>query len=348
MKLATLRNGRPDGQLVVLSADLTRCVSATRIAPTLQAALDDWNAHAPALSALAAQLDAGAIAGQAFDTAQALAPLPRAYQWIDGSGYLSHLERVRSLKGSKDEELQSTRPLLYQGGSDSLLAPSDPIAITDPDLALDFEAEVAVITGPVPMGATRAQAASAIRLVTVCNDVSLRRLVADDLQNGFGFFHAKPATSFAPVVATPESLGTAWRDNRLHLPIRIEVNGTLYGQPNAGTDMHFDFADLIVEAARTRNLAAGTIIGGGTVSNRHDETLPIKRDGIGFGCIAEARTVEKLKYGRARTPFLKPGDTIRIGALSPDGTSTFGDMMQTVELVSSPLPSGERSARSAG
>jgi fumarylacetoacetate (FAA) hydrolase len=333
MKLATLRNGRPDGQLVVLSADSTRFVSATRIAPTLQAALDGWNAHAPALAALAAQLDAGAIAGQAFDPSQALAPLPRAYQWIDGSGYLSHLERVRTLKGSKDEELQSTRPLLYQGGSDSFLAPTDPIAITDPDLALDFEAEVAVITGPVRMAAGKAEAAAAIRLVTVCNDVSLRRLVADDLQNGFGFFHAKPATSFAPIVATPESLGSAWRDNRLHLPVRIEVNGNLYGQPNAGTYMHFDFADLIVEAARTRNLGAGTIIGGGTVSNSHDETLPIKRDGIGFACIAEARTVEKLKYGRARTPFLKPGDTIRIGALSPDGTPTFGDMVQTVELV---------------
>jgi fumarylacetoacetate (FAA) hydrolase len=332
MKLATLRNSRPDGQLVVLSADHSRFVSAGRIAPTLQAALDDWDVHAPALAALAAQLDAGAIAGQPFDPAMALAPLPRAYQWIDGSGYLSHLERVRTLSGSKDAELQSARPLLYQGGSDSLSAPTDPIRITDAGLALDFEAEVAVIIGPVPMAATREQAATAIRLVTVCNDVSLRRLVVDDLQNGFGFFHAKPSTSFAPIVATPESLGGAWRDNRLHLPVRIEVNGTLYGQPNAGTDMHFDFADLIVEAARTRDLAAGTIIGGGTVSNRHDESLPIKRDGIGFACIVEARTVEKLKYGRARTPFLQPGDTVRIGAISPDGTPTFGDIRQTVEL----------------
>jgi len=261
-----------------------------------------------------------------------LAPLPRAYQWIDGAGYLSHLERVRTLTGSKDETLQSQRPLLYQGGSDSLSAPTDPIRITDPDLALDFEAEVAVIIGPVPMGAGKDEAAAAIRLVTVCNDVSLRRLVADDLQNGFGFFHAKPSTSFAPIVATPESLGSAWRDSRLHLPIRIEVNAALFGQPNAGTDMHFDFADLIVEAARTRSLGAGTIIGGGTVSNRHDESLPIKRDGIGFACIAEARTVEKLKYGRARTPFLKPGDVVRIGAVA-DGQSIFGDITQTVTLV---------------
>jgi fumarylacetoacetate (FAA) hydrolase len=333
MKLATLRNSRPDGQLVVLSADSARFVSAGRIAPTLQAALDDWNAHAPALAALAAQLDAGAIASQPFDPAQALAPLPRAYQWIDGAGYLNHLERVRSLKGSKDEEIQSVRPLLYQGGSDSLSAPSDPIRVTDPDLAIDFEAEVAVIIGAVPIGATKAQAAAAIRLVTVCNDVSLRRLVADDLQNGFGFFHAKPSTSFAPIVATPDSLGNAWRDNRLHLPVRIEVNGALYGQPNAGTDMHFDFADLIVEAARTRALACGTIMGGGTVSNRHDESLPIKTNGIGFACIAEARTVEKLKYGRARTPFLKPGDTVRIGAVAGDGKSAFGDIVQRVALA---------------
>ncbi|KKC34280.1 fumarylacetoacetate hydrolase family protein [Devosia psychrophila] len=332
MKLATLRNGRPDGQLVVLANDLSRYVSAGRIAPTLQAALDDWQAHEPALSALAAQLDAGAIAGQPFDADLALAPLPRAYQWIDGAGYLSHLERVRTLKGSKDEELQSTRPLLYQGGSDSLSAPTDAIRVTDPDLAIDFEAEVAVIISAVPMGATREQAAAAIRLVTVCNDVSLRRLVVDDLQNGFGFFHAKPSTSFAPIVATPTSLGTAWRGNRLHLPLRIEVNGTLYGQPNAGADMHFDFADLIVEAARTRSLGCGTIVGGGTVSNRHDESLPIKPDGIGFACIAEARTVEKLKYGRARTPFLKPGDVVRIGAMSPE-KSVFGDITQKVVLA---------------
>lgn len=333
MKLATLRNGRPDGQLVVLSADLGRYVSAGRIAPTLQAALDDWEAAVPALSALAGQLDAGAISGQTFDADLALAPLPRAYQWIDGAGYLSHLERVRSLKGSKDEELQSTRPLLYQGGSDSLSGPTDPIRVTDPDLAIDFEAEVAVIIGAVPMGASREQASAAIRLVTVCNDVSLRRLVVDDLQNGFGFFHAKPSTAFAPIVATPESLGAAWRDNRLHLPVRVQVNDVLFGQPNAGTDMHFDFADLIVEATRTRSLAAGTIIGGGTVSNRHDETLPIKRDGIGFACIAEARTVEKLKYGRARTPFLKPGDMVRIGAVSATGQSVFGDMLQKVALA---------------
>lgn len=333
MKFATLRNGRPDGQLVVVSTDLQRYVSAGRIAPTLQAVLDDWDALTPALAALGAQLDAGAIAGQPFDSALAMAPLPRAYQWIDGAGYMGHLERVRSLQGSIDAELQSTRPLLYQGGSDSLSGPTDPIIIPEDGLALDFEAEVAVILGPVPMRATREQAAAAIRLVTVCNDVSLRRLVADDLQNGFGFFHAKPSTSFAPVVITPDALIGAWRDNRLHLPVRITVNDALYGQPNAGVDVHFDFPTLIAEAARTRTLAAGTIIGSGTIANHHDESLPIKRDGIGFGCIAEARTVEKIKYGKARTPFLKPGDVVRIGAVGVDGQSVFGDIQQRVSLL---------------
>lgn len=334
MKLATLRANRPDGQLVVVSHDLSRCVSAGRIAPSLQAALDDWERHAPALAALSSQLDKGEISGQLFEPTAALAPLPRAFQWIDGAGYMGHLERVRSLKGSKDEELQSTRPLLYQGGSDSLSAASDPIVVPEDDLALDFEAEVAVIIGAVPMRPSRDQAAAAIRLITICNDVSLRRLVADDLQNGFGFFHSKPATSFAPVVVTPDSLGDRWQNNRLHLPVRVEVNGTLYGQPNAGVDVHFDLVDLIVEAARTRQLGAGTIIGSGTIANHHDATLPIKEDGIGFGCIAEARTAEKAKFGRARTPFLKPGDRVRIAAMGTGGRSVFGDIDQRVVALS--------------
>jgi fumarylacetoacetate (FAA) hydrolase len=333
MKLATLRNGRPDGQLVMVSGDGQRCVAAGRIAPHLQAALDDWDHAAPRLAALAAELDAGAIAGQPFEATEALAPLPRAYQWIDGSGYLSHLERVRTLRGSKDAELQSTRPLLYQGGSDTLLAPTAPIIVPEGDLALDFEAEIAVIIGPVPMRPSREEAAAAIRLVTICNDVSLRRLVAQDLQGGFGFFHAKPSTVFGPIAITPQALGSAWSNNRLHLPLRVEVNGSLIGQPNAGLDVQFDFADLITEAARTRSLAAGTIIGGGTVSNRHDESLPTKRDGIGFACLAELRTVEKIKFGRARTPFLQPGDTLRIAALDAGGHAPFGEIRQQVAQI---------------
>ena len=335
MKLATLRASRPDGQLVVVSNDLSRCVSAGRIAPSLQAALDDWDRLSPALAELARQLDKGEIAGQSFEPSTALAPLPRAYQWIDGAGYMGHLERVRSLKGSKDEELQSVRPLIYQGGSDSLSAAHDPIVVPDEDLALDFEVEVAVIIGAVPMRPSREQAAAAIRLVTICNDVSLRRLVADDLQNGFGFFHSKPSTSFAPVIVTPQTLGDRWRDNRLHLPVRVEVNGTLYGQPNGGVDVHFDFVDLIIEAARTRHLGNGTIIGSGTIANHHDATLPIKEDGIGFGCIAEARTAEKAKFGRARTPFLKQGDRVRIFAVGQGGKSVFGDIDQAVIALAS-------------
>jgi fumarylacetoacetate (FAA) hydrolase len=321
MKLATLRSARPDGQLVVVSKDGTRFVSAGRIAPHLQAALDDWDNAAPALEALAVELDTGAIAGQAFDRAAALAPLPRAYQWIDGSGYMGHLERVRSLKGSKDEELQSVRPMLYQGGSDTMLAPTDPIIVPEDDLALDFEAEVAIFIGAVPMRPSREEAEAAIRLVTI------------DLQNGFGFFHAKPSTVFAPFAMTLAALGDNWRNNRLHLPLRVEVNGTLYGQPNAGIDVRFDFIDMILEAARTRRLSAGTIIGSGTIANRHDETLPIKENGIGFACIAEARTAEKAKFGAARTPFLKAGDRLRIAAIGKDGQSVFGDMDNLVQTA---------------
>ena len=333
MKLATLRNGRPDGQLVVVSTDLGRCVSAGRIAPHLQAALDNWDIARPALEELSAALNAGSIAAQAFDPALAMAPLPRAYQWIDGAGYRSHLDRVRSLKGSKDEEPQSIRPLFYQGASDQLAGARDPVVVTDDDLALDFEAEVAIVIGPVPMRPTRAAAMAAIRLITVCNDVSLRKLVAGDLEQGFGFFHAKPATSFAPVVATLDELRTNWRDEKLHLPVRVTINNMLFGQPNAGVDMSFDFADLIVAAAQTRALGNGTILGSGTISNRHDETPPIRREGIGFACIAEARTVEKMKYGRARTPFLKSGDRIRIAAIDQNEQAVFGTIDQLVALL---------------
>lgn len=333
MKLATLKNGRPDGQLVIVSRDLDKFVSAGRIAPTLQAALDNWQELAPQLEALSAELNAGGIGSQSFAPEEAMAPLPRAYQWIDGAGYLGHLERVRSLKGSKDTELQSQRPLMYQGGSDSLSAATDAILVPEGDLATDFEAEVAVITGPVPMFATKQEATSAIRLVTICNDVSLRRLVVDDLQNGFGFFHAKPSTAFAPVVATPDELGDMWHDNRLHAKVQVTVNNKLFGQPNAGEGMHFDFADLIATATATRQLGCGTIIGSGTIANAHDEALPIKRDGIGFACIAEARTVEKVKFGKAHTPFLKPGDQVRIAALDESGNPVFGALDQTVKIA---------------
>ncbi len=333
MKLATLRNGRPDGQLVVVSSDLANYVSAGRIAPTLQAALDNWATARPALAELSEALNGGRIAAQPFDTSQAMAPLPRAFQWIDGAGYLGHLERVRSLNGTPDIELQPTRPLLYQGGSDSLSGPTDPIVVPDDGLAVDFEAEVAAIIGPVPMRANKAEASAAIRLLTVCNDVSLRRLVADDLQQGFGFFHAKPSTSFAPVVTTPDELGEWWANDKLSLRVQASVNGKLYGQPNAGVGMQFDFADLIVAASQTRQLGTGTIIGSGTIANRHEETLPLKKDGIGFACIAEARTMEKQKYGRARTPFLKAGDRLQIAAVDEAERPVFGAIDQVVSIL---------------
>lgn len=333
MKLATLRNGRPDGHLVVVSRDLTRFASAGRVASNLQDALDEWDRCAPILAAVSDQLNNGEISGMPFDPDDALAPLPRAYQWIDGSGYMVHLDRVRNLKGSKDEELQDEHPLMYQGGSDSFLAPRAPIVIAEDDQALDFEAEVVVVIGHVPMRPTHEDASGAIRLIGICNDVSLRRLVVNDLQNGFGFFHAKPATSFAPIFVTPDELGGAWSDNRLHLRVRIHVNESLYGQPNAGKDVRFDFADLIVAAAQTRELGVGTIIGSGTIANAHDDILPLKHDGIGFGCIAEARTAEKARIGKARTPFLKPGDKIRINAVDADNRSVFGAMEQVVKLL---------------
>ncbi len=333
MKLATLRNGRPDGHLVIVSKDLTRFASAGRIAPNLQDALDQWDRCAPILQAVSDQLNKGEIAGMSFDPSEALAPLPRAYQWIDGAGYMVHLDRVRSLKGSKDEELQDERPLMYQGGSDSFLGPMEPIVVPEDGLAADFEAELVVVTGHVPMRPSKEQAASAIRLIGLCNDVSLRRLVVDDLKNGFGFFHAKPATSFAPIFVTPDELGEAWRDNRVHLTVRANVNESLYGQLHSGVDMRFDFADLLVAAAQTRQLGVGTIMGSGTVANAHDDMLPLRHNDIGFGCIAEARTVEKIKIGKARTPFLKVGDAVRISAVDSEKRSVFGAIEQRLKLM---------------
>ncbi len=331
MKLATLRNGRPDGHLVVVSKDLTRCVSAGRVAPTLQAVLDDWERAAPALAELAQTLDRRGIAAEPFDAVDAMAPLPRAYAFIDGAAYPSHLERAM-VQGQGEAAPKPTRPTLYRGASDRLLGAHDPIVVPEADLWLDFEAEIAVITGPVVLRPDRAEALAAIRLVTVCNDISLRKLVVDDLEQGFGFFHAKPATAFAPVAVTPDELGPAWRDAKLHLPVRTTINTTLFGQPNAGRDMQYDFADLIAAAAQTHPLGAGTIIASGTVSNRHTEAPPIRRDGIGFASIAEARAVEKARYGRARTPFLKPGDRVRIAAIDTAENPVFGAIDQSVEV----------------
>ncbi len=334
MKLASLDNKRPDGRLVVVSTDLKTCVSAGRIAPTLQAALDTWSMAAPQLSLLARQLARGEVAGEPFDPEKALAPLPRAFQWIDCAAYLGHLERIRSLKGGKEVEPLAERPLMYQGSSDTLSAGHQPIRAPSAELAIDFETEIAAILGPVPMRPNRQQAAASIRLLALCNDVTFRRLVHDDLDKGFGFFHSKPVTSFAPVVVTPDELGNDWRSERAHIRVRVDLNAHVFGDLDAGADMDFTFTDLIVEAARTRSLGCGTLLGAGTIANRHGEN---GRNGTkktsGYGCIAEARTLEKAAGGKVETSFLVPGDTVRMEAFDANGRSIFGAIDQGVEIV---------------
>ncbi len=333
MKLATLADGTRDGRLVVVSRDLSRAADARAIAPTLQKALDDWVLAAPPLAALAAALESGAAASEPFDPKAALSPLPRAYQWIDGSAYLSHVELVRKARGAPMPPSFYTDPLMYQGGSDSFLAPCDDIRAADESFGIDLEAEVAVVLGDVPMGADRETAAAAIRLVLLVNDVSLRDLVPAELAKGFGFFQAKPSSAFSPVAATPDELGTAWDGGRLHLPLLVHVNGLPFGRADAGRDLNFDFPALIVHAARTRRLAAGTILGSGTVSNKGPDGgfgLAIGEGGAGYSCLAELRMVETLRFGAPRTPFLCYGDEVRIEMKDAAGQSIFGAIEQKV------------------
>ncbi|AVX05035.1 fumarylacetoacetase [Maritalea myrionectae] len=335
MKLATLDNGTRDGQLAIVSKDLKRCTSASAISPNLQTALDNWSDVYAALDALYHKLNEGDIAGKAFEPHLTLAPLPRAYQWIDASAYLPHLQRVRAAKGSLQDP-QDEKPIMYQGGSDHLLGAEKDIEVTDDDLALDYEAEIAVILGDVPLNPSDDDARNAVRLITQCNDVSLRRLVAGDLQEGFGFFHSKPASAFGPVVVTPDELGAAWGEGRVTGQLQSRVNGLLYGQPRTEKEMVFDFYQLIKTAAQTRSLSAGTILGGGTVANTHDQILPISSDGIGFSCIVEARMAEKAADAEQRTPFLKSGDQVSIQFLTDNGDAPFGEIKQTVRLLNKP------------
>ncbi|HEX3406318.1 MAG TPA: fumarylacetoacetate hydrolase family protein, partial [Caulobacteraceae bacterium] len=265
MKLASLKDGR-DGRLVVVSRDLAWCVAAGEVALTLQAALDDWDHCEAQLRALAIQLEVGGVARERFREHDAASPLPRAYQWADGSAYLNHVELVRRARGAEMPPSFFTDPLMYQGGSDGFLAPRDPVPLGDPNWGLDLEAEVAVVTGDVPMGASRAEALGAVRLVMLCNDVSLRNLIPNELAKSFGFFQSKPASAFSPVAVTPDELGDAWRDGKLHGPLLVALNGRPFGRADAGEGMNFDFSQLIAHAARTRRLAAGTIVGSGTVS----------------------------------------------------------------------------------
>jgi fumarylacetoacetate (FAA) hydrolase len=327
MKLATLRRGARDGELVVVSQDLARAVSASGIASTLQAVLDDWAGMAPALLELAAMLERGDAEGSfAFDPAEAAAPLPRAYQWVDASAYVNHVELVRKARGAPMPPSIWTDPIMYQGGSDTLLACRDPLLVGDEETwGADFEAEVAVIVDDVPLGATREQAQAAIRLVVILNDVSLRGLIPDELAKGFGFLHGKPSSAFSAVAVTPDEFGGSWDGTKVHLPLVVHLNGELFGAPNAGADMTFDFPFLIAHAAKTRALCAGTIVGAGTVSN--------KDRGTGSCCIAERRVIETLDHGGPQTPFLRVGDVVEIDMAGRDGQSVFGGIRQQVALL---------------
>lgn len=336
MKLASLNEGR-DGKLVVVSRDLTRMVPAANIgdgiADTLQAALDNWDAVAPDLATLSDALNDGSMSGQPFDEAACASPLPRAFQWADGSAYVNHVELVRKARGAEIPTSFWTEPLMYQGGSDSFLAPRENIKMESEDWGIDFEAEVAVITGDTPMGAKPDEAAGHIRLLMLVNDVSLRNLIPAELGKGFGFFQAKPSSAFSPVAVTPDELGDAWHGGKLHLPLKSRYNGEAFGEPDAGIDMTFDFPTLVAHAAKSRPLCAGTVVGSGTVSNKLDDGpgKKISEGGVGYSCIAEIRMIETIANGSPTTPFMQFGDTIRIEMLDVDGKSIFGAIDQVVE-----------------
>lgn len=332
MKLASLKHGR-DGRLVVVSDDLAWYADAGHIAATLQAALDDWERIAPALETLAIDLRNEAIPRGRFHEHEAAAPLPRAYQWADGSAYVNHVALVRQARGAEMPDSFWHEPLMYQGGSDGFLGPRDPIPLADEAWGCDLEAEVVVVTGDVALGASRDEALAAVRLVGLTNDVSLRNLIPGELAKGFGFFQSKPASAFSPVFATPESLGDWWRDGKLHRRLHVDLNGKPFGRAEAAEDMTFDFGTLIAHAAKTRALAAGTIVGSGTVSNRGADGGPgttIAAGGVGYSCLAELRTVETIRDGKPATPFLKAGDTVRIWAEDDRHHPIFGAIEQVV------------------
>lgn len=332
MKFASLKEGR-DGRLVVVSRDLSRCIDASAVAPTLQAALDNWDAAAPRLTEITDALEAGRGTHLPFDPRQCAAPLPRAYQWLDGSAYVNHVALVRKARGVELPDSFWTDPLMYQGGSDTFAGPHDSIALAEEAWGIDLEAEVVVVLGDVPMGASRDQAAKAIRLIMLINDVSLRNLTGPELAKGFGFLQSKPSSAFTPVAVTPDELGTAWDGAKLDLPLLSFINGKPFGKPVCSDDMTFDFPVLIAHAAKTRALSAGTILGAGTVSNRDADGgpgKPIAEGGLGYSCLAEQRTVETIRTGKPVTPFLKFGDRVRIEMLDKSGRSIFGAIEQEV------------------
>ena len=324
MKLSTINDGTRDGQLAVVSRDLKTAHLADGIAPTMQAALDDWAFIAPQLNDLYVLLNGGrGHRSFEFDPAKCMAPLPRAYQWADGSAYVNHVELVRKARNAEMPESFWEDPLMYQGGSDDFIGPMDDIVLAHEEWGIDFESELAVITGDVPMGSTPDQAMQQIKLLMLVNDVSLRNLIPPELAKGFGFLQSKPATSFSPVAVTPDELGEAWKDGKAHLPLRSTLNGKLVGQPHAGVDMVFNFPQLIAHLCKSRNARAGSIVGSGTVSNKDASR--------GYSCIAEKRCLETIADGEASTPYMLFGDTIRIEMLDGAGKSIFGAIDQAVK-----------------
>ena len=329
MKLGSLKEGGRDGTLVVVSRDLYRAVRATGIAPTLQRALEDWSNVAPRLNALSESLDAGDADGVFDLDMQVLAaPLPRAYEFVDGSAYLPHVARVRKARGAEVPESFYVDPLMYQGVSAGFYGPRDAVKVVSEDYGIDLEAEIVIVTDDVPMAVTAEQAASHIQLIGLVNDVSLRNLIPNELAKGFGFLQSKPRSALSPVFVTPDELGDAWRDSKLHLPLLTHINGTWFGAPEAGVDMQFDFAQLVAHAAKTRPLSAGTIVGSGTVANEDTS--------LGASCFAEQRTVETLRDGKPSTPFMAFGDVVRIEVLDAAGHSVFGAIEQRIERQERP------------
>jgi fumarylacetoacetate (FAA) hydrolase len=332
MKLASLKHGR-DGLLIIVSRDLERYTEATAVAPTLQAAIDDWGRVAPRLLEIADSLEAGRARFMPFDPQRCAAPLPRSFGWADGSAYVNHVALLRKARGAELPATFWTDPLMYRGASDSFLGPCDSIRVDDESWGVDLEAEVAVVVGDVQQGATATDAAASIRLLMLVNDVSLRHLIPAELAKGFGFVQSKAMTAFSPVAVTPEELGSAWGGAKVALPLLTEVNGKPLGRANAGVDCAFDFATLIAHAVKTRPLSAGAIVGSGTVSNRAPDGgpgKPVEEGGVGYSCIAEIRAVETMRYGAARTPFLTFGDRVRIEMRDVAGNSIFGAIDQTV------------------
>jgi fumarylacetoacetate (FAA) hydrolase len=337
MKLASFNDGSRDGRLVVVSKDLTRCCAAGYIAPTLQHALDNWERVAPRLEALYTDVEHQAVPCERFHEREALSPLPRAYQWADGSAYINHVELVRKARGAEVPESFYHDPLMYQGGSDGFLAPRQDIPLGDVSWGCDMEGEIACITDDVPMGVSKEDAATHIKLLMLVNDVSLRGLIPGELAKGFGFFQSKPASAFSPVAVTPDELGDAWQGNVIHLPLMVDYNGQPFGRANAGVDATFSLADLVAHAAKTRSLGAGTIIGSGTVSNQGpdgDPGKPVSEGGLGYSCIAEIRMIEQIASGEAKTRFMQPGDTVRVEMRNAAGHSIFGAIEQTVVAAS--------------